>query len=46
MKRIVLIDGDVLTDLMIQNGVGVRPKGEPIVVNEIDLNYFEPDEAV
>jgi restriction system protein len=45
MKRIVLIDGDALTDLMIQHGVGVRPKGEPIVINEIDLNYFEPDEA-
>lgn len=45
-KRIVLIDGDALTDLMIEHGIGVRPKGEPIVVNEIDLNYFEPDEAV
>jgi restriction system protein len=45
IKRIVLIDGEGLTDLMIQHGVGVRPKGEPVVINEIDLNYFEPDEA-
>lgn len=46
IKRIVLIDGDALTDMMIQHGVGVRPKREPIVLTEIDLNYFEPDEAV
>lgn len=46
MKRIVLIDGDELTDLMIQHDVGVQPKSEPIIVKEIDLNYFEPDEAV
>jgi restriction system protein len=45
MKRIVLIDGEGLTDLMIQHGVGVRPKGEAVVINEIDLNYFEPNEA-
>jgi restriction system protein len=45
MKRIVLIDGEGLTDLMIQHGVGVRPNGEPVVIHEIDLNYFEPDEA-
>lgn len=45
-KRIVLVDGTQLTSLMIQHGVGVRRKGEPFVIQEIDLNYFEPDEAV
>lgn len=44
-KRIVLVDGETLTDLMIQHGVGVRAKGEPVVISEVDLNYFEPDEA-
>jgi restriction system protein len=45
-KRIVLVDGDRLTGLMLQHGVGVRPKRAPIVIQELDLNYFEPDEAV
>jgi restriction system protein len=45
-KRIVLVDGERLTALMMQHGVGVRRKGEPIVLQEVDLNYFEPDEAV
>ena len=45
-KRIVLVDGDRLTRLMVDHGVGVRPKGQPIVIHEIDLNYFEPDDAV
>jgi len=42
----VLVDGEELATLMIEHGVGVRPKGEPIIVQEIDLNYFEPEEAV
>jgi restriction system protein len=45
-KRIVLVDGEMLADLMLKHGVGVRQKGEPILVQELDLNYFEPDEAV
>jgi restriction system protein len=45
-KRIVLVDGQSLTTLMLQHGVGVRPKGDPIILREIDLNYFEPDDAV
>jgi restriction system protein len=45
-KRIVLVDGEALTDLMLQHGVGVRQKGEPVILQEIDLNYFEPDAAV
>lgn len=45
-KRIVLVDGDQLTSLMMQHGVGVRQKGEPFIIQELDLNYFEPEEAV
>ena len=45
-KRIVLVDGQRFTTLMLQHGVGVRPKGDPIILREIDLNYFEPDDAV
>jgi restriction system protein len=45
-KRIVLVDGPKLTLLMLQHGVGVRPKGDPIILREIDLNYFDPEEAV
>lgn len=45
-KRIVLVDGDALTLLMIEHGIGVRQKGHPLIIQEIDLNYFEPDEAV
>ena len=45
-KRIVLVDGHRLTMLMIEHGVGVRPKGDPVVIREVDLNYFEPDDAV
>ena len=45
-KRIVLVDGQRFTTLMLQHGVGVRPKGGPIILREIDLNYFEPDDAV
>lgn len=44
-KRIVLVDGSTLTSLMIEHGVGLRPKGEPFIVQEIDLNYFEPEEG-
>ena len=44
-KRIVLVDGQRFTTLMLQHGVGVRPKGDPIILREIDLNYFEPDDA-
>lgn len=44
-KRIVLVDGERLAALMIQHGVGVRQKRTPIILQEIDLNYFEPDEA-
>ena len=45
-KRIVLVDGHRLTMLMIEHGVGVRPKGDPVVIREVDLNFFEPDDAV
>ena len=44
-KRIVLVDGERLAALLIQHSIGVRQKGAPIVLQEIDLNYFEPDDA-
>jgi restriction system protein len=44
-KRIVLVDGERLAALLVQHGVGVRQKGAPIVLQELDLNYFELDEA-
>lgn len=44
-KRIVLVDGALLSELMVQHGVGVRQKGEAVIMQEIDLNYFEPDDV-
>jgi len=44
MKRIVLIDGDRLTRLMLRHDVGVRPD-RTIVLKRLDLDYFEPDDA-
>lgn len=43
MKRIVLIDGDRLTRLMLRHDVGVRPT-RTIVLKRLDLDYFEPEE--
>lgn len=40
-KRIVLIDGAQLADLMIDHGVGVAER-QAYVVKKIDLDYFEP----
>lgn len=45
MKRIVLVDGAQLTNLMLQHSVGIRQKGAALVIQEIDLNYFEPDDV-
>ncbi len=44
MKRIVLIDGERLTRLMLRHDVGVRPD-RTIILKRIDLDYFEPDDA-
>lgn len=44
MKRIVLVDGAQLTSLMLEHSVGVRQKGAALVIQEIDLNYFESDD--
>jgi restriction system protein len=44
LKRIVLIDGERLTSLMLRHDVGVRAQRH-IVIKRIDLDYFEPDEA-
>lgn len=43
-KRIVLIDGERLTRLMLRHDVGVRPD-RTIVLKRLDLDYFEPDDA-
>lgn len=44
MKRIVLIDGERLTRLMLDHSVGVREE-RTIVLKRIDTDYFEPDDA-
>jgi restriction system protein len=43
-KRIVLIDGDRLTRLMLAHGVGVRAD-RTIVLKRVDLGYFEPEDS-
>jgi restriction system protein len=45
MKRIVLIDGERLTRLMLRHDVGVRPT-RTIVLKRVDADYFEPEEPV
>jgi restriction system protein len=42
LKRIVLVDGEMLTSLMFRHGVGVRTD-RTITLKRIDLDYFEPD---
>jgi restriction system protein len=44
MKRIALVDGEKLTNLMLRHDVGVRP-ARTIVVKKLDLDYFDPDEG-
>lgn len=44
MKRIVLIDGERLTRLMLRHDVGVRA-ARSITLKRLDLDYFDPDEA-
>lgn len=39
-KRLVLIDGEELTRLLVKYNVGVVQDGEPLVVKKIDENYF------
>lgn len=43
MKRLVLVDGERLTDLMIRFGVGVRLR-RAVEIKSIDLDYFEEAE--
>jgi restriction system protein len=45
MKRIVLIDGERLTRLMLRHDVGVRAS-RTITLKRLDLDYFEPDDTV
>lgn len=42
-QRLVLIDGDKLTRLMIKHGVGVRTE-RTVDLKKIDLDYFEEEE--
>lgn len=44
MKRIVLIDGERLTRLMLDHNVGVREERR-LILKRIDSDYFEPDDA-
>jgi restriction system protein len=44
LKRIVLIDGERLTSLMVRHDVGVRAQ-RVITLKRIDLDYFEPEEV-
>ncbi|MGH6944766.1 MAG: restriction endonuclease, partial [Geminicoccaceae bacterium] len=41
-QRLVLIDGDELTRLMVQYGVGVRTE-RSIDFRKLDLDYFDED---
>lgn len=44
-QRLILIDGDELTRLMVQYGVGVRTE-RTIEFRKLDLDYFEQDSIV
>jgi restriction system protein len=39
-KRIVLVDGDMLADLMLEHGVGVTVE-QSFVVHRVDEGYFD-----
>ncbi len=39
-QKLILIDGDMLTKLMIRHGVGVRTT-RTIELKKLDLDYFE-----
>jgi restriction system protein len=41
-KKIVLIDGDLLTSLMIEYNVGVTIE-ETYIIKKVDLDYFEDE---
>jgi len=41
-QRIILIDGDELTNLMLRFGVGVRTE-QVLEIKRLDLDYFEPE---
>ena len=40
--KVVLVDGQMLLDLMIRHGIGLRVTQE-IKIHEIDQNYFEEE---
>ena len=44
-QRLILIDGEELTRLMVQYGVGVRVERR-IEFCKLDLDYFEEESAV
>jgi restriction system protein len=39
-KKIVLINGEMLTELMLDNNVGVSER-ERFVIKKVDLDYFD-----
>lgn len=41
-QRLILIDGDELTHLMVQYGVGVRTE-RTIEFRKLDVDYFDED---
>jgi restriction system protein len=41
-QRLILIDGDGLTRLMVQYGVGVRTE-RTVELRKLDLDYFEEE---
>jgi restriction endonuclease Mrr len=44
LKRMVLIDGERLAELMIRHGDGVRTD-RTVEIKKLDVDYFEPDDA-
>lgn len=44
-QRLILIDGDQLTRLMVQYGVGVRTE-RAVELCKLDLDYFDDDATV
>lgn len=44
-QRIVLIDGERLTQLLLRHDVGVRPD-RTITLKRVDMDYFDPEETL
>lgn len=44
-KRMVLIDGDRLTLLMLRHDVGVRTEST-VILKRVDQDFFEPEDSI